>query len=109
MSRSILAAALVALIAIPGLAGAQNTPRIDQRQANQEQRIDQGISSGQLNKAETRRLEKGQARVNRMENRAKADGTVTNQERRRITKAQNTESKRIYRQKHAAQVAQRVR
>ena len=109
MSRSILAAALVALIALPTLVSAQTTPRIDQRQANQEQRIDQGVSSGQLNKREARRLEKGQTRVNRMENRAKADGTVTNQERRRITKAQNVQSKRIYRQKHDAQVAQRVR
>jgi len=94
MSRSILAAALVALIALPTLVSAQTAPRIDQRQANQEQRIDQGVSSGQLNKREARRLEKGQTGVNRMENRAKADGAVTNQERRRITKAQNVQSKR---------------
>ena len=37
------------------------------------------------------------------------DQRQANQGRRRITKAQNLQSKRIYRQKHDAQVAQLVR
>ncbi len=82
-----------------------NTPRIDQRQANQEKRIDQGIASGQLNKRETRRLERQQTAVNKAEDKAKADGTVTAQERKRLTKAQNHASRSIARQKHDAQVA----
>jgi hypothetical protein len=52
-----------------GMAYAQaETPGIDQRQANQEQRIDQGISSGQLSQHEAGRLEKQQQHIDTMEN-----------------------------------------
>jgi hypothetical protein len=81
------------------------TPRVDQRQANQEKRIDQGIASGELNKRETRRLEKEQSAVNRAEDKAKADGTVTKAERHRLHKMQNHASKDIHHQKHDAQTA----
>ena len=82
-----------------------NTPRIDQRQANQEQRIDKGIASGQLNKRETRRLEKEQAHINKVEDKAKADGSVSAKERKHLTKMQNQASRDIYRQKHDGQAA----
>jgi hypothetical protein len=81
------------------------TPRVDQRQANQERRIDQGIASGELNKRETRRLQKEQNAIDRAENKAKADGTVTKAERHRLHKMQNHASRDIRRQKHDAQVA----
>ena len=97
--------ALAALaIVLPTLAFAQaNTPGIDQRQANQERRIDQGVASGSLTPREANRLERGQQRVANMENRAKADGVVTRQERARINHAQNVQSERIYEQKHDRQ------
>jgi hypothetical protein len=82
-----------------------NTPRIDQRQANQEKRIDQGIASGQLNKRETRRLERQQTVINKAEDKAKADGSVSASERKHLTKMQNHASRNIARQKHDAQVA----
>jgi uncharacterized membrane protein YebE (DUF533 family) len=95
---------LSALLLVSGAAYAQaETPGIDQRQANQEQRIDQGIASGQLNQHETNRLEREQSRINRMEDRAKADGVVTKRERAKINHAQNRASRDIYRQKHDAQ------
>jgi hypothetical protein len=81
------------------------TPGIDQRQANQEQRIDKGVASGALNKRETRRLTKEQNLVDKAENKAKADGTVTKAERRRLHKMQNHASKDIHQQKHDAQSA----
>lgn len=81
------------------------TPRVDQRQANQEKRIDQGIASGELNKRETHRLEKEQNAINRAENKAKADGTVTKAERHRLHKMQNHASRDIRHQKHDAQTA----
>lgn len=91
-------------LALPVLAFAQaNTPRVDQRQANQEQRIDQGVASGSLTQREANRLERGQRRVDNMENRAKADGVVTRQERARLHHAQDHQGDRIYRQKHDAQ------
>jgi hypothetical protein len=101
----IVTAAAVALIAFPALAQTQSTPRIDQRQSNQERRIEQGGKSGALNKKEAARLEKGQARVQKMEDKAVADGKVTAKERARIEKAQDRQSKKIYREKHDKQTA----
>lgn len=79
------------------------TPGIDARQARQEQRIDQGVASGQLTKRETRRLDREQGAINRVENKAKADGIVTAQERKRLHHMQNHAGKDISRQKHDAQ------
>ena len=99
---TILAAAALAL---PAAAQTQSTPRIDQRQANQERRIEQGEKSGALTQKEAARLEKGEAHIQKMENKATADGSVTRKERVRIEKAQDRTSRRIYRQKHDRQRA----
>ena len=102
---SLTLAAVTALslgAAAPALADSYGTV-IDQRQAKQEQRIDQGIRSGELNRREAARLERGQERVNRMEDRALADGRINRNEFRRIENAQNTQSRHIYRQKHDRQ------
>ena len=98
-------ATLAAALAAPAFAQTASTPRIDQRQANQERRIEQGVNSGQLNQREAARLEKGQARVQKMESRAAADGKVTARERARIERAQDRQSRRIHREKHDKQTA----
>lgn len=101
--KTIKALAAIAIV-LPTLAFAQaNTPRVDQRQVNQEQRIDQGVASGSLTQREANRMERGQQHVDNMENRAKSDGVVTRQERARLHQAQDVQSKRIYRQKHDRQ------
>ena len=107
-----LKSTMIALIiaALPGIAFAQSTdtkstPRIDKRQAEQQQRIDQGVKSGQLTGKEAARLEKGQDRIQKMENKAMADGKMTKKERAKIEKAQDRESKKIYREKHDKQTA----
>ena len=92
-------------LALPAAAQTPSTPRVDQRQANQERRIEAGEKSGALNAREAARLEKGQARVQKMEDRAVADGKVTKKERRRLEKAQDHQSRRIYREKHDKQTA----
>ena len=101
-TRTLIAA--VALVA-PMLAAAQttSTPRIDQRQVNQEQRIQQGVQSGSLTQKEAANLEKGQTHVQNMENKAMADGKVTNKEANRIEQAQDKQSKKIEHQKHDRQ------
>lgn len=87
-----------------GVPSAQaETPVIDQRQANQEQRIDKGIESGQLNQREAIRLKKQQDHIDNMENKAKADSVVTNKERARIGAAQIRTSRNIVREKHDRQ------
>ena len=60
MSPKILASAVAALAFALPAAAQTATPRVDQRQANQERRIDQGVQSGQLNAKEAARLDKGQ-------------------------------------------------
>lgn len=101
--RAIKTLAVLSLV-LPALAFAQaNTPRVDQRQANQEQRIDQGVASGSLTQREANRLDRGQQHVDNMENRAKSDGVVTRGERARLHQAQEVQSRRIYAQKHDRQ------
>ena len=97
--------AFVALcVMLPLVAGAQtNTPRVDQREVNQEVRIQQGVASGSLTQKETMRLENGQQRVQNMETQAKADGVVTKQERSKLHHAQDVQSQHIYNQKHDRQ------
>ncbi len=91
-------------LALPVLAFAQSTmPRVDQRQANQAQRIEQGEASGSLTAREANRLERGQQHVNNMESRATADGVVTKREQVRLHEAQATQSRHIYREKHDRQ------
>ncbi len=93
-----------AIVLAAGMAYAEGeTPGIDHRQANQEQRIDQGIANGQLNQREVERLNKQQERMNAMEDKAKSDGIVTKKERARLHAAQNRASKNIHREKHDRQ------
>lgn len=108
-SRTRLLAVILAAFTLPVLAQTATakdpaaTPAIDKRQANQQQRIDQGVKSGELTSKEAARLEKGQARVQKMEDKAKADGKVTAKERARIHKAQDGQSRKIAREKHDRQ------
>ena len=107
MNKSIIAAIVAAAFALPSIAFAQttSTPRIVQRQANQDKRIEQGVKSGELTKKEAARLEKGQERVQKMENKAMADGKMTKKEQARIEHAQDVQSKQIRREKHDKQKA----
>lgn len=79
------------------------TPRVEQREANQERRIEQGEKSGQLTQREANRLEKEQGRIERAEDKAKADGKVTPQERARLNTMQDRASRDIAREKHDRQ------
>jgi len=104
-TQSLVMLIAAAAIALPAAAQTQSTPRIDQRQANQERRIERGEKSGALNEKEAARLDKGQARVQKMEDKAAADGKVTQKERVRLEKAQDRQSRRIYREKHDKQAS----
>lgn len=81
------------------------TPNIDRRQAIQERRIQEGVKSGGITPREAARLEKGEARIRNMEAKAKEDGVVTRQERARLEHAENEQSRRIAREAHDRQRA----
>jgi len=77
---------------------------VGQRQTNQQQRIAQGIKSGQLTAGETAKLENQQKNINQQ---VKADrsangGKLTPGEKKQVNKEQNAASKNIYNKKHNA-------
>ena len=98
--------ALAASLALaPAALLAQNPdPTINQRKVDQQDRIAQGVKSGELTAGETARLEHQEAGINREERGMKAqdNGHLTQQDRRTLTHQQNVESRRIYRDKHNA-------
>jgi hypothetical protein len=77
---------------------------INQRKENQQDRIAQGVKSGQLTAGETSRLEHQEAGINKEERgmRAQDNGKLSKQDRKTLNKQQNQESRRIYRDKHNA-------
>jgi hypothetical protein len=104
--------ALAAILASPIVMVAQtptpgrNDYNIHQRKVDQQQRIAQGVGSGQLTPGETSRLEHQEAGINREERgmRAQDNGHLTAQDRQTIHHQQNQESRRIYRDKHNSRV-----
>jgi len=78
--------------------------RVGERAGNQQQRIGQGVSSGQLTAGESRNLEGREASIN---NQVRTDrqangGTMTPAERQQANQRQNNVSKSIYKDKHNA-------
>jgi hypothetical protein len=77
---------------------------VGQRQTNQQQRIAQGIKSGQLTAGETAKLENQQRGINQQvkADRAANGGKLTQGEKQQVNKEQNAASKNIYNRKHNA-------
>jgi len=80
----------------------QTPPTIQQRKANQQARIAQGVKSGQLTAGETAKLEKKEAGINKEERgmRQANGGKLTQTDRKAINQQQNTVSRQIYKDKH---------
>ena len=78
--------------------------KVGQRRENQQDRIAQGVKSGQLTAGETARLEKQQQGINKQvaADRKANGGTLTASEKKQVNKEQNQASKNIYRKKHNA-------
>ena len=83
----------------------QNTDpksEVGKRAENQQDRIAQGIKSGQLTAGEAAHLENNEAKVNRevRNDRAANGGKLTPQEKAQVNRQQNKMSRQIYRDKH---------
>jgi hypothetical protein len=99
--------ALVATLSLTAATlSAQTSQEINQRKENQQDRIAQGVKSGQLTAGETSHLEHQEAAINKEEKamRAQDNGHLTKADKSLINKQQNQESKRIYKDKHNAKV-----
>jgi len=88
-----------------GGASAQSMSSIDAREANQQERIDQGRRDGALTRSETNRLEQGEQHIDRNEARARADGVVSSSERQRLDNMLDRQGREIYQQSHDGQRA----
>lgn len=79
-------------------------PTIAQRKKNQQNRIANGVQSGQLTAGETKNLEKKEAAINKetATDRAANGGKLTTSEKRQVNRQQNRMSKQIYDDKHNA-------
>jgi len=87
----------------------QNTnpkTEVGQRQRNQQERISQGIKSGQMTAGEASHMEGREAAVNHEihNDRAANGGKLTGQERAQINRQQNRNSRAVYRKKHNGRV-----
>lgn len=101
--RGVLATALALCLGFAASAQAQSTGSETGRNVAQQQRIEQGLQSGQLSTGEARKLEQGQARIDRTEQRDLANGSLSASEKARIQHEQNRQSAAIRSQKHDAQ------
>jgi hypothetical protein len=75
---------------------------VGERAANQQQRIGNGVKSGQMTAGETAHVEKQEAGINHQvkEDRAANGGHLTNSEKKQVNKEQNKTSKEIHQDKH---------
>jgi len=102
MNRTTLLACL--LLGTGAAAFAQTTPATSaQRDVNQEQRIEQGLKSGQLTTREAGQLQREESNVDRMQANALKDGKLSAAEKAKLNAAQSKVSRDIYAQKHDAQ------
>jgi len=100
-SGSSSTAATPATTATPG---AKLKPSVAQRKENQQERIAEGVKSGQLTAGETSKLETKEAAINgeTKADRAANGGKLTAAEKKHINGQQNQISKQIYKDKHNA-------
>ena len=82
-------------------------PTVEQRKENQQDRIANGVKSGQLTAGETKNLEKKEAAINKetAADRAANRGKLTAAEKKQVNRQQNQMSKQIYDDKHNANTA----
>jgi hypothetical protein len=100
MKRIVLRSFAAAGLLITGL----NALEIKARQENQQDRIAQGVKSGQLTAGETANLEHKEANLNHEihQDRKANGGNLTNKQKAQINRQQNKLSRNIYRDKHTA-------
>jgi len=100
--KSLILSTVTAAILVSG-AIAQNS-EVGKRRENQQDRIAQGVKSGQLTAGETANLEKKEAAINHevKTDRALNGGKLTGQEKKIVNGQQNQMSKQIYQDKHNA-------
>lgn len=98
-----IASLVMAAVFVLGLS-AVTMAGINRREYREQQRINQGVRSGELTRREAGTLEAGMARIRTDERFARmSGGGISPRERARLEREMNRESRGIYRQKHDGQ------
>ena len=101
MKTTAITLQLIAMSVLTTAAWAQTPAEQDQqRDVNQQQRIEQGLQSGQLSTKEAGSLERQEKHVDNMEARDLKNGSMSAGEQARLNAAQNKVSSNIYADKH---------
>jgi hypothetical protein len=95
-------AASAVLVGFIGVSSVQ-AGEIVNREQRQQERIGQGVQSGELTAKETQRLEREQGKIEADRQKALEDGKMTKKERARLHQEQDRASRHIYKQKHDGQ------
>ena len=110
-TRIVLCSAALAALMLPAAAQTSNPSAnppatINQRKENQQDRIANGVASGQLTAGETANLEKKESSLNKEEKimRSEDGGKLTGADRKVLNQQQNALSRQIYQDKHNAAV-----
>ncbi len=112
MNRIFHATAALALVfaAAPALAEhgergghRPHDPGVNARQHHQQERIEQGVRSGELTRGEAKQLRQEERSARREEREYKSDGKLTRDERRDLHQDLNQVSRDIHDEKHDAE------
>jgi hypothetical protein len=105
--NTVLTGAALFVLSAPGIFAQSTTTNdppqtIQQRKENQQDRIGQGVQSGQLTAGETKNLETKEAGLNKEERtmRSQDDGHLTAADRTKLNNQENRLSNQIYDDKH---------
>jgi hypothetical protein len=107
-TKLVFLSAALAVLSLPAIAqSTESAPAtINQRKENQQDRIANGVQSGQLTAGETHNLEKKESEINHEEHdmRKLDNGHLTAADRATLNQQQNQLSRQVYRDKHNSRV-----
>lgn len=106
MKKAFILLFLVLVLVLAGFIGSNagnvNDSAIQDRISHQQDRINQGISTGSLTSQEAQNLQNRLNHIREEETRLKADGKLTAPERARLQRMLDQSNQQIYRKKHNA-------
>jgi len=113
IERMLVGSMILAALCVPAVraqsdnSGTNPPPTIQQRKRNQQDRIANGVQSGQLTAGETKNLENKEANLNKEERQMRSadNGKLTGADRAKLNRQQNRLSNDIYQDKHNANTA----
>jgi hypothetical protein len=101
-SANLVCTGFFLLATAPAFAAGPATSEVVQRDVNQQQRIEQGLQSGQLSTREAGKLETQEKRIDRVEAHDLKDGKLSPGETAQINHMENRSSAQIYKDRYNA-------